>query len=197
MSLTINPQTKLGSVLDAYPGIDDKLISWVPAFSKLKNPVLRKTVEKLATLEQAAKIGGVSVRDLVVKLREETGQNPLDVVEDAPPATAPEATDLPAWLNRDQIKNTIDADAMLATGVHPLGTVKQSVVALQAGEIVELTSGFRPDPLLEAMQASGLAVFSHEESPGRHHSYFCRPSDDPEIASRVQSHSCNSGSGCG
>ncbi len=196
MNQTINPQTKLGALLEAYPGIDDKLISWMPAFSKLKNPVLRKTVEKLTTLEQAAKIGGVSVRDLVVKLREETGQNRLDVVDDAP-AAAPETGGLPAWLNRGQIKNTIDADAMLATGVHPLGSVKQSVVALQAGEIVELTSAFRPDPLLEAMQASGLAVFCHEKTPGRHHSYFCRPSDDPEIARRVQNHSCNSGGGCG
>ena len=83
MSLAITPETKVGALLEAYPGIDDVLIEWVPAFEKLKNPILRKTVAKVATLQQAARIGGVSTRDMVRKLREATGQSGLEVIQEA------------------------------------------------------------------------------------------------------------------
>lgn len=194
MSLPINPETKVGALLEAYPGIDEVLIAWVPAFAKLRNPVLRKTVAKVATLEQAARIGGVSVREMVRKLREATGQSALEVIhgQGAPPAEESTA-EAPAWLSKDRVRYTINADSMLERQVHPLGKVRECVVALQVGEIVELTSAFRPEPLIEAMARSGLAVYSHETSPGRHTTYFCRQSTDPNLATRIAESSCGEG----
>ncbi len=188
MSIVINPQTKVGALLDAYPGIDEVLIEWAPAFRKLKNPVLRRTVAKVATLEQAARVGGVSVRDLVLKLREATGAaGDADELEEE---AVEEAGGEPAWLDRGRIRETIEADPMLERGVHPLGAVKQAVVRLEPGEIVALTSGFRPEPLIEAMRRSGLAVYCAEMEPGRHVSYFCRANDDAAVDGRVAGMSC-------
>jgi hypothetical protein len=195
MSMPINPETKVGALLEAYPGIEKTLIEWVPAFEKLKNPILRKTVAKVATLQQAAKIGGVSVRDLVIKLREATGQDGPNVPEIAQEELAASSGDAPSWLKEELVRRSIDADAMLERGVHPLGDVRQGVVSLKAGEIVKLTSAFRPQPLMDAMAASGLAVYSHEASPGHHATYFCRISDDPGLTQRVSQHSCDGG-GC-
>jgi len=195
MSIAINPQTKVGALLEAYPGIDDVLIEWAPAFAKLKNPVLRKTVTKVATLEQTARMGGVTVRELVGKLREATGQTAPDEIPQVAD-THEDAGEKPPWLDVERITEAIDADAMLATGVHPLGKVKQTVVALEVGGIVALTSAFRPDPLIEAMRQSGLGVYSEEAAPGKHITYFCRVSETKDLANRLSTNSCASG-GCG
>lgn len=77
MNLPIHPETKVGALLDAYPELEAVLISIAPAFEKLRNPILRRTVAKVATLEQAARIGGVRVRDLVNQLRQAAGQTSL------------------------------------------------------------------------------------------------------------------------
>jgi hypothetical protein len=195
MTVAINPQTKLGSILETHPEIGEALVGWAPGFGKLKNPVIRQTVVKGSTVEEAARLGGISIRDLVEKLREATGQGAMSVIEEAK-ALALEGGGKPAWLDRSKIRKTIDADAMLQTGVHPLGTVKESVVAVETGEIVELTAGFRPEPLIEAMRNAGLAVYSEQTEPGRHSTYFCRTADDPALAEHLGSHSCGSG-GCG
>lgn len=180
MSLPINPETKLGALLEAYPGIDEALIAMAPAFAKLRNPMLRKTVAKVATLDQAARIGGVSVRELVRKLREAAGQEDLGTA-DSPETDSPSisAAAAPSWLSEERIRQTIDADKLLETGEHPIGKVRQCVAALQPGEIVELTSSFRPEPLIDAMIEAGLSAYSMESAPGRHVTYCCLVSPAP------------------
>lgn len=181
MNVPINPETKIGVLLDAYPGIEEVLIAWTPAFARLRNPVLRKTVAKVATLEQAARIGGVSLPEMVRKLREAAcgdASGIMDTPERAAGANRP--ADAPAWLSEEHVRQVIDADTMLENGVHPIGKLRECVVTLQAGEIVELTSSFLPAPLIEAMTRSGLAVYSHQISPGRHATFFCRQVQDPE-----------------
>jgi hypothetical protein len=181
VSILITPETKVGALLEAYPGIEERLIALAPAFAHLKNPVLRKTVARVATLEQAARIGGMGVRELVSSLRQAAGQEVLpelpcgggcghpSSVEGAAPGAEP------AWLAQDRISLEIDADAMLQTGEHPIGLVRQSVANLRAGEIVRLTSSFRPAPLIDTIARAGVAVYSAEIAPGRHATYFCRP----------------------
>jgi hypothetical protein len=171
MSLAINPSTKVGDLLDAYPGMEEVLIGIAPAFSKLRNPILRKTVAKLATLEQAAKIGGVTVREIVAKLREAAGQGGDEIAETPAPACAEPP---PCWFSESRVGMRVDADAMLEQGVHPLGLVMQSASKLERGAIIRIESGFRPEPLIEKMQAQGLAVWSRETSPGRHVTDICR-----------------------
>ena len=63
--LIITPRTKVLQFIEACPVLENILISFVPAFSKLKNPVLRNTVARIATLQQAAAIGNIKVEDLI------------------------------------------------------------------------------------------------------------------------------------
>lgn len=168
MSMPIHPETKVGALLEAYPGIEEQLIAWVPAFTKLKNPVLRKTVARVVTLEQAAKIGGIGIRDLVCKLREAVGQEAGEVTV----AEAPASGEPPAWLREERVRFHIDADAILKTGGHPMGKVRERVAELEAGEMVCLASSFHPQPLIDMMRRGGLAVYSAEASPGRHVTYI-------------------------
>lgn len=171
MTVPIHPETKVGVLLEAYPELEEVLIGLAPAFSKLRNPVLRKTVAKVATLEQAARIGGINVRDLVCRLREAVGQRGPDLGEAEPPA----AEETPAWASEASVRFRLDADELLARGEHPLGRVREAVERLPAGEAVELRSSFRPEPLIDAMRRAGLQVSSHELGPDRHVTYFRRP----------------------
>ncbi|MCW5964784.1 MAG: DUF1858 domain-containing protein [Bryobacterales bacterium] len=170
MPLAIHPHTKVGALLEAYPGIEDALIARVPAFAKLRNPILRRTVAKVATLEQAAAVAGIPVRDLVLFLREETGEDgasqpssdrQLHVLNNPPP-NPPET---PAWVAEGKVAASIDADAMLAAGHHPLGAIHQQLTSMEPGCYLKLNSSFLPAPLFDAMRASGFSVYWRQTGP--------------------------------
>lgn len=171
MSLAINPSTKVGDLLDAYPGMDEVLIEIAPAFAKLRNPILRKTVAKLATLEQAASIGGLTVKELIIKVREAAGVDGPDIAEDR---SRPAVEHAPCWHSEGKVGMRVDADAMLEQGVHPLGLVQEAAGKLEPGAIIRIESGFRPEPLIDMMQRRGLEVWSRETTPGRHVTDICR-----------------------
>ena len=63
--LIISPKTKVLQLIEAYPQLEDMLIEYVPTFRKLKNPILRNTIAKITTLQQAATIGNVKVEELI------------------------------------------------------------------------------------------------------------------------------------
>ena len=67
----ITPETKVGELLNNYPQLEDTLITIAPVLKKLKNPVLRRTVAKVTSLRQAAKVGNVPLADMINRLRKE------------------------------------------------------------------------------------------------------------------------------
>ena len=165
MSQPIGPETTVGALLEAYPELEGLLIEMAPAFAKLRNPVVRRTVAKVATLEQAAKIGGISLQNMIVRLRKEAGQG-------APERSVLQAgrefsSDDASWLTAGRIVEEIDADAMLERGIHPIGKIREAVGALGPGEVVVLRSSFRPQPLIETLRRAGAAV--HSSSQGATH----------------------------
>jgi hypothetical protein len=166
----ISPGMKVAALLDAWPELEEVLIAQAPEFRKLRNPILRRTVAKVATLEQAAGIAGIAPRDLVMALRKAAGQ-PVDGAAGtaAPPGAADEAT--PQWFDPAKVVRTIDADAMLAAGQVPLHAVFAAAASLAPGDILEVTAGFRPVPLLESLQKQGRLCFVHTSAPGRFHLY--------------------------
>ena len=96
----ITPLTRIGDLLDAFPEVEEILISQAPAFKKLRNPVLRRTVARIATIERAAAIAGIPVPDLVNALRRTAGlEAARDLEAGAPvePAAREDAT-LPGWV---------------------------------------------------------------------------------------------------
>jgi len=75
-------------------------------------------------------------------------------------------TNLPAWFDPGKVVLTLDASPLLAAGEHPLARIKQAVAACAPGEIVELRSGFRPEPLLFVFQSAGLEVWCGQDGTG-------------------------------
>lgn len=165
--MPITPATKIAELLESWPELEEVLVAQAPAFRRLRNPVLRRTVARVATLEQAAGVGGVPVRELVAALRRAAG-----IEAEAFPAAGAGAAEAagdtpPEWLDPARIVATIDADQLLDAGQIPLPAVLERARSLGSGEILRIESGFRPVPLLEALARQGCATFVHEAAPGR------------------------------
>jgi hypothetical protein len=171
MTVEITPETRVADLLAAYPALEDVLIRQAACFAALKHPVLRKTVARVATLQKAAQMAGLPVRELVATLREAAGlpvAHPPDAMPTEPDLPAPPA---PAWVDEGRVAVRLDADALLAAGEVPLTRLNQAL--RQAGDgLVCLVSSFRPTPLVETLERAGHQTWMRQLGQGRYQVYI-------------------------
>ncbi len=74
----IGAETTVAGLIREYPEMMDWLVAYNPKFEALRNPVLRNTIGRVATLRQAAVIAGVEVDRLVEDIRLKLGQAESD-----------------------------------------------------------------------------------------------------------------------
>ena len=67
----ISPNTSIHDLLEEFPFLIDFLVDYNPKFSVLKNPMMRATAGRVATLRKAAEMGGVELDELVDAIRAE------------------------------------------------------------------------------------------------------------------------------
>jgi hypothetical protein len=158
-------------LLDAYPELEDLLIRMAPPFKKLKNPILRKSVAKVATLKQAAIVGRLDLSSMINLLREAVGQAPLDatetISEDDYLGTAP------GWFDQSCVASSIDDrtsdfDEMAITRV--LNALKN----LGEHQVVELTTTFLPAPGIDAARKKRILTWTVREEEELYRTYFAR-----------------------
>ncbi len=177
-SLVITPATKIGDLLDAYPTLEEVLIAQAPMFARLRNPVLRRTVARVTTVERAAGVASLDVRHLVGILREAVGQPTTDDAQehdraDAPAPAADAAPDaLPPWVEGADIAECIDADALLDAGTVPLGPVMAGARRLKPGEALRVDATFRPTPLIAQATRAGFPCHVCQLGPDRFATYI-------------------------
>jgi hypothetical protein len=155
--LIISPKTKVGELLDAFPQLENVLLELSPSFAKLKNPILRKTVARVASLQQAAMVGGLKVDDLVNRLRKEVGQTDVSV----------ETVDLqyiahtaPSWFNPTNINERFDATPLINSGGSPMADILEKTSKLTGNEILELKTPFVPAPIIDILKNKNFQTFS-------------------------------------
>jgi len=153
----IRPDTKIGRLLDDWPDLEPVLMEQSPTFAKLTNPILRRTVARIATIAAAAKMGDLRVVDLVATLRGAAGLPPLALTEEV---------DADESGVEGTVVDTIDADARLEAGENPLAAVRRRMADLAAGELLRVRSSFRPEPLLDALRRVGAPVAVREREDG-------------------------------
>ncbi|MFW5758875.1 MAG: DUF1858 domain-containing protein [Bacteroidota bacterium] len=167
--LVISPKTKISQLLEEYPHLENILIGYVPAFEKLKNPVLRKTIGKVATLQQAAAIGQVKTEELINKLRKEAGQDRMDEQSENP-----YTTEKPGWFNKDKIADELDIREMLAAGEHPVNQIMEELKKLPKGKIYKVTAPFLPAPMIDKATALGIQHYIDQQNQETIFIYFCK-----------------------
>ncbi len=167
--LSITPETRVGALLDEYPQLEQVLIDIAPVFAKLRHPMLRKTVAKIATLETAAGIAGLPIRELVLRLRREIGQDALDALQGEASVKDQKATcqTPPPWTTSVEILATINVEALLERGEHPLAKVRSLMRGAAPGQALRIESAFQPLPLIEELLKAGLKTHSQSNEMGQ------------------------------
>jgi uncharacterized protein (DUF2249 family) len=156
-TIDIIPETKVGDLIKNYPQLEDELIRLAPVFAKLKNPILRKTVARVATLRQAAQVGNIQIGHLINSLRQAAGVGESIVSEDVgKTGLVPK----PEWLNEMNIAVTFDSREMIARGNQSLGHVMKELRKLNPGQIYKLVTPFYPAPLIDKVKSDGFEVWS-------------------------------------
>jgi hypothetical protein len=165
--LLITPKTKVGELLETYPSLESVLISMSPAFAKLKNPVLRRTVARVASIQQIAAVGGLNVDEIVNRLRKEVGQLTEAGSQNQEDRSSPEyfSADVPEWFDIGKIVKTFDATPVINSGGSPMNDILSQTKDLKSGEIFELTTPFVPLPIIDMLKSKGFKVYTRSGDP--------------------------------
>lgn len=167
--LIITPKTKIYDLLEAYPQLEETLISSAPEFKKLQNPVLRKTITRITNISQAAVIGNLNVEELVNRLREKVGQSTIDQLDDSGHRYI---TECPEWFQKDSVVNIIDIREMLNKGEHPVHEVLAAAKKLKENEILEIIAPFIPAPLIDKTIGLEYKHWLEKKSETEYRVYF-------------------------
>lgn len=155
--MDINLHIKVSDLLDAYPHLEDTLLELSPAFSKLRNPILRRTVAKVTTLQQAAKVAGISPILLLETLRQAAGL-PIDNSNESIDIEN-EQKDKPEWFGEMNITIRFDARPIIESGENPMQEIIRLSKELQNNQIMELTAPFKPVPIMDLLKSKGFEVW--------------------------------------
>ncbi len=166
----ITPDAKLGTLLERWPGVEAALLEISPHFRALSNPVLRRTVARVATLRQVSKVSGVPLGTLIERLRAAAGLPPLAVTEEADAAGG----ERPAWAADAAVTRTHDARPAIEAGEHPMAQVMADLAALPDAAVYLLLTPFVPAPLVDLARGKGYLSHSVVEGEGLVRTYFHR-----------------------
>jgi len=168
--IKITPTTTVAELLAAYPELEEKLISLAPPFKKLRNPFLRKSIGKIATLRNIASVGNIPLNDLIDRINLELGLPVSSESFEDEDYFRPQ----PSWFSSDKIKVSLvegesgDKDKMTVVAV--LKAAKD----LGKGEIIELVTTFLPAPGIDTMRAKGYATWTKEDQKDTMRTYFLK-----------------------
>ncbi len=139
------------------------LVNLSPRYKKLKNPILKRTIARLASLRQASYLGGFTPVELVNTLRAEVGQKPItdDMKEEEV------STILPSWAQNEPAAY-MNATQVLDEDKNPLKLINKEYKKIKKDEVILLESDFVPSPLIDEMRKKDAAVvvIVHEEKEG-------------------------------
>ena len=154
-NIIISPKTKVGELLEAYPELESVLMSMSPAFEKLKNPVLRKTIARVATLQQVSVVGQVNIEEMIRQLRKAAGQDYSSSTSDN---TDNNHEEKPEWLELSAIKYRFDATPIINSGESPMKEILHQSNLLKPGQILELQTPFVPAPIIAMLKSKGFKI---------------------------------------
>jgi DUF438 domain-containing protein len=69
--MDLSAKTKIDDLLTRYPFLEDFFIGKSPKFKNLRNPIMRKTIGKIASLEKVAAMGGLDLDALLSDIAQE------------------------------------------------------------------------------------------------------------------------------
>jgi uncharacterized protein len=78
ISMDITPDTKLKALVDEYPFLIDFMPTLSASYEQLKNPVMRETMFRVASIKRVAANGGFTPEELIAKIQAEIDRQTKD-----------------------------------------------------------------------------------------------------------------------
>jgi NitT/TauT family transport system substrate-binding protein len=175
--MVILSDTKLKDALNEYPEMIKYLLEISPKFSKLNNPMIRKVVKQWATFNDIAKVGNLSICELLHTINKKIGKE-KELFESAPSCIkflkedkkGEEILEKPEWLENAKQIILIDVrerDDFFFTEI--LTNMKK----LDDKQILLVINGFYPSPLINIIKEEGNEYY-YEKENNNHKLYIKR-----------------------
>ena len=166
--MTINADTKIGSIIKQNPKAMDVIISIHPKFEKLRNPILRKLMAGRTSIAAASKIAGCTVKDFYDKLQ------PLGFDIDYKTLVNKGSRTTPQFIKKLQKEKVVDLDVrpVIASGSDPLQLILAKTKRMQPGDVLKIINTFEPTPLILLLQKKGFETYVDELSVDHYETYF-------------------------
>ncbi len=170
--MKVDSQTKISALIKHDKGVINVIASINKHFRKLKNPILCKMLASRVTIEDAARIGKVSVDEFLRRL-----ENYGFEVE------------YPAGKKDDKIDNkktskmnkenlvTLDARPILDGGVDPFEEIMKTLKSMNDDQTLLVINTFEPIPLLNLLKKKGYEYEVERPEPGVVYSYLRKSGD--------------------
>lgn len=171
--IDINPLTKVYDLLVAYPELEEVLIKMAPPFKKLKNPILRKSIARVATMKHISSVAGIPLGELINKLRTAVGQQATTESYD----DENYFLDQPDWFSPDKISLSINESKLKNKNQMTVVTILLEAKNVKKGEIIELITTFLPAPGIDLLKSKGYFAWSKKVENGLVKSYFLKNSE--------------------
>jgi len=169
-NIEITPSTTVNELLEAYPELEETLINIAPPFKKLKNPLLRKSIAKIATLKHISSVGNIPLNDLINELRKAVGQSETsDSYEEEKYFSGQ-----PDWFSKDKITVSINEEKLEVKDKMTVVVLLQEAKQIKNGEIIELITTFLPAPGIDTMKSKGYSVWTVKEDENLIKTYFLK-----------------------
>ena len=165
--MIINSETRISKLIEVNRDTIDVISSINKHFSKLKNPILRKTLASRVTISDAARIGGVTVELMLEKLQSigfETSEQ-VNIELNKKNKTN----------NIEMRKETIielDVRPILAKGIDPFKSIMAELEKMADGNTLMIINTFEPIPLLKILKTKGYSYETERPENGVVHTYL-------------------------
>ncbi len=174
--MVILAHTKVQEALKAHPELRDALRDLSPKFRLLDNPAVFNLVGRWATFADVARMGGLSVCEVLHRLNRALGtedalfeQAPECILEPLPTVTT--AAHPPAWVTEAQAVTVLD---VRQREDFFLPEVLEALQQLPADGVLKIVHVFYPAPLIGMLQEDGYDWFYENPSFHEHILYVRR-----------------------
>lgn len=159
----ITPHTTIEELFSYFPEIQESFLKLFPEMANLENPALKEIIYKNTTIEQLSSKNNKNLAETINVLRSNLGLEQSEFLND-----------IPGWLDKLKVVNTLDARPIIMSGGHPIQEVITSVQSLAKGEVFKLITPFQPTPLIDMISSQGFKVFCEKENDTLYYTYFSK-----------------------
>lgn len=160
--MVILAKTNVKEMLEKYPELKDVLITFSPKFKKLNSKFVLNTIGKWATVGDVAKIGNISLCELIHNLNKEIGMEEEiakfapDCIKEVIPKLSSEKTETPDWVTN--AKQVIIQDVRERDDFFFLDIMK-TIKSMESNQILKVINSFYPAPLLNLLEEEKYESF--------------------------------------